>query len=86
MIAVYFPAYSANLNIALFNSPLGICIIVFTTSRQWHCTSGPEMNKFLIGKSWRSQMKLFLLNSQENIFYDIFAAFVWLTGIKEIEH
>lgn len=31
-------------------------------------------------------MKLFSLNSQENTFYDIFAAFVWLTGIKEIEH
>lgn len=29
-------------------------------------------------------MKLFSLNSQENIFYDIVAAFVWLTGIKKL--
>lgn len=31
-------------------------------------------------------MKLFSLHSQKKIFYDIFVAFVWLTGIKEIEH
>lgn len=50
---IFLPCY-AILNIALFNSPVDICIIVFTTSRQWCWGSFPEMNKFLIGKSWRS--------------------------------